>query len=100
MQWVFAVQDKEDRQTYDCVPTHFSTMVNAINLEMIELPGVRPTSEGWGMGENKGDVQSKWERAKAAGDVFSSFCSTCAGGTRCTISVLRSSEGCDWCRSG
>ena len=46
VQWVFVVQDEEDRQTYDCVPPQFSTIINAVNLEMIERPAVRPTSEG------------------------------------------------------
>ena len=40
VQWVFVVQDEEDARSFDCVPTHFATILKAVNLEMIERPAL------------------------------------------------------------
>ena len=40
VQWVFVVQDEEDATSFDCVPTHFATILNTVNLEMIERPAL------------------------------------------------------------
>ena len=40
VQWVFVVQDEEDAITFDCFPTRFATILNAVNLEMIERPAL------------------------------------------------------------
>ena len=40
VQWVFVVQDEEDATSFDCLPTHFASILNAVNLEMIERPAL------------------------------------------------------------
>ena len=54
VQWVFVVQVEEDTQTYDSVPTHFSTILNAVNWEMIERPALFEPAV----------VAEKWESTK------------------------------------
>ena len=40
VQWVFVAQAEEDAKTLESVPTHSSTILNAVNLEMIERPAL------------------------------------------------------------
>ena len=40
MQWVFVVQAEDDKGNFDSVPRNFSAILNAVNLEMIERPGM------------------------------------------------------------
>ena len=38
VQWVFVVQGDEDKGNFESVPPHFPSILNAVNLEMIERP--------------------------------------------------------------
>ena len=38
--WVFMAKYEEDARTFNCVPTHFATILNAVNLEMTERPAL------------------------------------------------------------
>ena len=38
VQWVFIVQADEEKGNFESVPSNFSAILNAVNLEMIERP--------------------------------------------------------------
>ena len=40
VQWVFVVQAEDDKGNFDGVPSNFAAILNAVNLEMIERPGL------------------------------------------------------------
>ena len=40
VQWVFVVQADEDKGNFESVPPHFQSILNAVNLEMIERPAL------------------------------------------------------------
>ena len=40
VQWVFVVQADEEKGNFDSVPSNFPSILNAVNLEMIERPAL------------------------------------------------------------
>ena len=50
VQWVFIVQADEDKGNFESVPSNFSAILNAVNLEMIERPQLLDppvTADNW-----------------------------------------------------
>ena len=50
VQWVFIVQADEEKGNFDSVPSNFSAILNAVNLEMIERPHLLDppvTADNW-----------------------------------------------------
>ena len=61
VQWVFVVQADEDKGNFESVPPHFQSILNAVNLEMIERPALLDPpvkADGWERTTVKAQIDS------------------------------------------